>query len=148
MATGHFLTDRGKYNLTLGRLSTFKIGLCVAQNALADSAAKVALFNTVTDLLVTSSCTECSASGYARVALASLTRTEDDANTRVNFDAADVAFGALGTGQTIYGAFYYDATTDTNDTTRELISVDWFATPVPTNGGTYTYAIADFIRLS
>jgi hypothetical protein len=71
---------------------------------------------------------------------------EDDTNDRVNLDAADVSFGALATGQTIIGAFIYDATTDTNDTTRLLISVDWFAAGVPTNGGTITYAIADLYR--
>ena len=31
-------------------------------------------------------------------------------------------------------------------TTRLLISVDWFATGVTTNGGDFTYAIADLYR--
>jgi hypothetical protein len=66
----------------------------------------------------------------------------------VNLDYADVAFGTLATGQTIIGAFVYDPTTDTNDTTRDLIFVDWFTAGVPTNGGTFTYAIADLIRLA
>jgi hypothetical protein len=47
---------------------------------------------------------------------------------------------------TIYGAYFYDSTTDTNDTTRLLISVDFFATPITTNGGDFTYAIADLYR--
>lgn len=143
-----WLTNKGKYNLTLGRLSTFKIGLCVAFTASANTQALVADFNTVTDLLVTAACTECTLAGYARQALTSTTRTEDDTNDRVNFDAADIAWGTLPAGQTIYGAFIYDATVDTNDTTRELISVDWFTTPFTTNATTLTYAITDFIRLS
>ena len=147
MATGHWLTNRGKKNLLLGRGSTFKIGLLVgSQPATLDTAADVADLDTVTALLALA--TECTVGGYARIALTSFTATEDDTNDRVNIDFADVAFGALTAGETIYGAFIYDATTDTNDTTRELISIDWFATAIPTNGGTFTYAIADLIRAS
>lgn len=149
MATGHWLTNRGKKNLLLGRGSGFKIGLLVGtQPAAADTQVEVADLNTVNDLLVTAGATECSAGGYARQTLASFTSTEDDTNDRVNIDWADVAFGALATGQTVIGAFIYDPTTDTNDTTRELVSVDWFAAGVPTNGGTFTYAIADAYRLT
>lgn len=149
MATGHWLTNRGKKNLLLGRGTNFKIGLLVGtQPAAADTQAEVADFNTVNDLLVTAAATECSVGGYARQNLASFAATEDDTNDRVNIDWADVAFGALATGQTVIGAFIYDPTTDTNDTTRELISVDWFTAGVPTNGGTFTYAIADAYRLS
>ena len=149
MATGHWLTNRGKKNLLLGRGSTFKILLLVGtQPVAADTQVEVADLNTVNDLLVTAGATECSVGGYARQALATFTSTEDDTNDRVNLDFADVSFGALATGQTVIGAAIYDATTDTNDTTRELVSVDWFATGVPTNGGTFTYAIADLYRLS
>lgn len=149
MATGHWLTNRGKKNLLLGRGSGFKIGLLVGtQPAAADTQAEVADLNTVNDLLVTAGATECSVGGYARQNLASFAATEDDTNDRVNIDWGDVAFGALSTGQTIIGAFIYDPTTDTNDTTRDLISVDWFTAGVPTNGGTFTYAIADAYRLS
>lgn len=154
MATGHWLTNRGKKNLLLGRGTNFKIGLLVGtQPAAADTQLEVFQFNTVQDLLVTAGATECSAGGYARQTLTSFTATENDdgvtlANNYIKIDWADVAFGALATGQTIIGAFIYDPTTDTNDTTRELISVDWFTAGVPTNGGTFTYAIADAYRLS
>jgi hypothetical protein len=149
MATGHWLTNRGKKNLLLGRGSGFKIGLLVGtQPAAADTQAEVADLDNVNALLVTAGATECSAGGYARQTLASFAATEDDTNDRVNIDWADVAFGALATGQTVIGAFIYDPTTDTNDTTRDLVSVDWFAAGVPTNGGTFTYAIADAYRLT
>jgi hypothetical protein len=154
MATGHWLTNRGKLLLTQGNwddigATLIRVGLLVAsQPAAVDTQAEVADLNTVNDLLVVSGCTECSAAGYARQNLTRSNATEDDANDRVNIDAADVAFGTLATGQTLFGAFVYDATTDTNDTTRQLVSVDWFASTIPTNGGTFTYTIADLYRLS
>jgi len=151
MATGHWLTNRGKKNLLLGRGSGFNIGLLVGtQPAGLDTQDEVDALNTVAELLTTGTglATECTAAGYARQALASFAATEDDANNRVNIDWADVAFGTLATGQTIIGAFIYDDTVDTNDGTRELVSVDWFAAGVPTNGGTVTFAIADAYRLS
>ena len=53
------------------------------------------------------------------------------------------------TNNTLYGLFVYDATTDTNDTTRQLISVDWFAASITTNGGDLTYTPnTDLYRLS
>lgn len=151
MATGHWITNRGKKNLLLGRGSGFKIGLLVGtQPAALDTQDEVDALNIVSELLTTGTglATECTAGGYARQTLASFTALEDDTNNRVNIDWDNVAFGALATGQTIIGAFIYDATTDTNDGTRELVSVDWFASGVPTNGGTFTYAIADAYRLS
>lgn len=152
MATGHWFTNKGKLLNQQGAwddnaATTIRIGLLVGtQPAAADTAAKVADLNTVNDLLVTAGATECSVGGYARQNLSRTNAAEDDTNDRVNLDAADVAFGALATGQTIIGAFVYDATTDTNDTTRLLISVDWFAAGIPTNGGTITYAITDLYR--
>lgn len=154
MATGHWVTNRGKASLLLGRGTGYKIGLLVGtQPAAADTQLEVSQFNTVADLLVTAGATECTVSGYARQTMGTVTKTENDdavtlANNYVKIDWPDVAFGSLSTGQTIIGAFIYDATTDTNDTTRELVSVDWFATGVPTNGGTFTYAIADLYRAS
>lgn len=152
MATGHWFTNRGKLLVVQGAwdddaATLIRIGLLVgSQPAAADTAAEVADLNTVNDLLVTAAATECTAGGYARQNLSRSVAAEDDTNDRVNIDAADVPFGALATGQTIIGAFFYDATTDTNDTTRLLLSVDWFAAGVPTNGGTITYPIADLYR--
>jgi hypothetical protein len=159
MATGHMLTNRGKLLLMQGiwddaGASAIKLGFVQAQPVGVDTAVEVADLNTVTDLIVTAGATECNFTNYSAAPTRyTLTRTnaaEDDTNDRVNLDAADVVQASAGgaSNNTIYGAFYYDATTDTNDTTRILIGIDWFATPLTTNGGTFTYAIADFIRAS
>lgn len=140
MATGHWLTNRGKTNLLLGRGSTFKVGLLVGtQPAAADTQIEVADLDTVNALLVTAGATECSVGGYARVTWSGFTKTQSNANDRVDIIANSVSFGALSTGQTIIGAFVYDPTVDTSDSTRDLISVDWYPAGVPTNGGTYAW---------
>lgn len=153
MATGHFISNKGKLLLLQGAWdddtsALIRMGLMKVQGAAADTAVEVADLNTVTDLIVTSGCTECDFTNYARKNLSRTNAAEDDANDRVNLDAADVVWTAAGgaSNNTIVGAFFYDATTDTNDTTRLLISVDWFAASITTNGGDYTYAIADLYR--
>ena len=155
MATGNFLTNRGKLLLMQGiwddaGASAIKIGFVKLQPTGADTATEVADLNTVESLIVTAGATECDFTNYARASLTRTPASEDDTNDRVNLDASDVVIASAGgtTNNTIYGAFYYDATTDTNDTTRLLIGIDWFASPLTTNGGTFTYAIADFIRAS
>lgn len=155
MATGHFLANRGKLLLLQGAwdddaATIIRCALLKVQGAAADTAVEVADLNTMNDLIVTSGCTECDFTNYARKNLARTNAAEDDANDRVNLDAADIVWTAAGgaTNNTILGAAFYDATTDTNDTTRLLISVDWFAAGLPTNGGDVTYAIADLYRAS
>jgi hypothetical protein len=156
MATGHWLTNRGKLLLLQGAwddvgASIIRMGyLQTNQPAAVDTAAEVADLNTVNDLLVTAGCTEATFTNYARQNLSRSVVAEDDTNDRVNLDAADVTINSAGgaVNNTLYGAFFYDATTDTNDTTRLLISVDWFASPITTNGGNLTYAIADLYRAS
>ena len=155
MATGHMLTNRGKLLLMQGiwddaAASIIKMGLVKVQGAAADTAVEVADFNTVTDLVVTAGCTKCDFTNYVDKALVRSAAAEDDTNDRVNLDAGDIVWTAAGgaTNNTIVGAYFYDATTDTNDTTRLLLSVDWFASGVTTNGGDFTYAIADLYRAS
>jgi hypothetical protein len=63
-------------------------------------------------------------------------------------DASDLTWTAAPAGETIVGFFSYDATIDTNDGTRLLISVGWFASGVPLNGSDFTLTIADLIRAS
>ncbi len=149
------MTTRGGLLLTQGAwdddaATLIRMGLMKVQGAAADTQAEVRDLNTVTDLIVTSGCTECDFTNYARKNLSRSVASEDDANDRVNLDAADVVWTAAGgaTNNTILGAFFYDATTDTNDTTRILLSVDWFASSLTTNGGDVTYAIADLYRLA
>ena len=155
MATGHMLTNRGKLLLMQGHWddaggTAIKCGLVKVQPAAADTLAEVADLNTVNDLLVTAGATECDFTNYVRKTLTRSNATEDDTNDRVNMDASDVVWTAAGgaTNNTVLGMFWYDATTDTNDTTRLLMGVDWFATGTTTNGGDLTYAITDLIRAS
>lgn len=85
------------------------------------------------------------ASGYARVALSTKTVTENDTDDRADADADNVAFGALGTGGTIVGAFIYKHVT--NDTDSPVIAI-YDLTSTPTNGGTVTVNVADWLRVA
>jgi hypothetical protein len=148
----NFLTNRGKLNLLQGKwdslgASAVKVGLLKTSIGTgADTAAEVADFNTVADLLAATGVVEAAFAGYVRKSLTRTNATEDDTNDRVNMDASDVVWTAAPAGETIVGFFYYDATTDTNDTTRILWGVGWFASGVPTNGSDFTLTIADLIR--
>lgn len=155
MATGHWLTNRGKLSIVQGQwddagASAIKWLMVKSQTASVDTEAEVQDLNTVADLLATE--TECDFTNYARAALTRSAASEDDTNNRVNMDASDitiaVAGGASSGNNTIYGTGFYDATTDTNDTTRLLLSVDFLASPQNTNGGPITYAISDLYRAS
>jgi len=86
------------------------------------------------------------ASGYARVALTTETASEDDTNDWALIDCDDVAFGALGTGGTIVGAFIYIHTG--SDATAQLIGI-FDLTSTPTNGGTVTVTTPNgFLKLT
>lgn len=150
----HWLTNKGKMLLIQGQwddagASAIKIGLLKTSIGTgADTAAEVADLNTVTDLLAATGVVEAAFAGYVRKAMTRSNATEDDTNDRANMDASDVVWTAAPTGETIVGFFSYDATVDTNDTTRLLLSVGWFASGVPTNGSDFTLTINDFIRAS
>jgi len=139
-------TNKGKHLLATGALvmgtSTLQMGLLKTCANVATSTPDI---NFVTDMEAHADFAELTgASGYARVALTSVTSTEDDANDRDNSDAADVAFGALGAGATIVGAFIFKQVT--NDTDSPVIAI-YDLTSTPTNGGTVTVTVADFLRL-
>lgn len=130
--------------------SNIKMGLLQSpQPAGLDTLAEVSNVNFVADLVTTGTglATECTATGYGRQSMTRTNATEDDTNDRSNLDASDVSFGALGgaVNNTIVGTFTYDEGSGT-DATRPVISVDWWATGVPTNGGTFTVTIADHYR--
>jgi len=153
MATGFMFANKGK--LTLPKIwdtagaGIIKYGFVKVQAAAHDTVVEIADLNTVADLVAGGS-TECDFTNYARGALTRSAAVEDDTNDRVNYDASDIVIASAGgaTNNTIVGAFFYDSTTDTNDTTRLLLAVDWFASGFPTNGGQYTYAISDLFRVS
>jgi hypothetical protein len=111
-----------------------------------DTAAEVADLNTVTELLAVASVSEVTGGTYARLALSRTNATEDDANDRVNADAADLVFASGAAAQQTWGGFWYDATTDTNDGTRLVMGVFSFASAITFNGSTVTCTITDLFR--
>ena len=155
MATGHMPTNRGRLLVAQGAwddvaAGVIKCGLLRVQGAGALTQALVSDLNTVNDLIVTAASTECDFTNYVRKDLVRTAWTEDDANDRANAVAALLTWASAGgaTNNTVLGAFFYDASVDTNDTTRQLISVDWFAAGVPTNGANWSYdPSANFYRL-
>lgn len=151
----HYLTNRGKLLLMQGQwddagASAIKIGFLTGASipAAADTQAEINPLNTVGELLALSGVTEGTGALATRVALTRSASSEDDTNNRVNMDASNVTVSSVAAGQTIQGFFWYDATTDTNDTTRQLIGVVWFASGVPTNGSDFTVTINDLVRAS
>jgi hypothetical protein len=151
----HWLTNRGKLLLMQGHwddagATVIRLGLLAgaAIPAAIDTEAEVQDLNTVDDLLVLTGVDEPVAGWYSRKNLTRTNAAEDDTNNRVNLDAADVTWTAATAGTSIYGAFWYDATTDTTDVTRLLMGVITFASVVPTNGSDLTLTIADLVRAS
>jgi hypothetical protein len=150
----HWLTNRGKLLLLQGAwddagATAIDIGLLVgaAVPAAIDTEAEVQDVATVSAFLALTGVDEPVGGWYTRKDLTRTNATQDDTNNRVNMDASNVTWTAATAGETIYGAFWYDATTDTNDTTRQLCGVITF-TPVPLNGSDFTLTITDFVRAS
>lgn len=80
------------------------------------------------------------ASGYARVALTGEAATNaGPTNDWTLIDSDDVAFGALGTGDTIVGYFIFVHTG--SDATASVLQMGSL-TSTPTNGGTVTVTTA------
>jgi len=81
-----------------------------------------------------------------RIALASLTVTQDDTNDRANLDAANVVFAAAA-GVTARAVVIYDHAAGGSDSARYLICGSSTGLPQPMDGG-LTIAIADWARLT
>lgn len=105
--------------------------------------------DTVAALLAVGSVAECDFTNYTRKTLASVTRTVDDTNNRVAFDAADVTWTAAGgaTNNTPAAAVIYLFVTNDSDSVP-LSYHDTNFGSVATNGGDFTVAIADYARVS
>jgi len=157
----HWLTNRGKLLLLQGAwddagATALRMGLLSGASipAAIDTEAEVQDVATVSAFLALTGVDEPAGGWYTGQGTAgrlNLTRTnaaQDDTNNRVNMDASDLTWTAATAGDNIYGAFWYDATTDTNDTTRQLCGVITFASVVPTNGSNLTVTITDLIRAS
>lgn len=165
MATGHFLTNRGKYLLTKGEWDTAAAGaikcgyIQASQNAAYDTAVEVAQLNFVANLLNTTPpssgaaglAQEANFSGYSRFTLTRTSAVEDDTNNRVNFSCSTswtITSAGGTTNNTLYGVFFYTTSTGTTDADYPLLSIDWFTAPITTNGGSLTYALNDIYRAS
>lgn len=151
----HWLTNKGKFLLMQGHwddagATVIRLGLLTGASvpAAIDTEAEIQDLNTVGELLALSGVAETTGAWYSRKNLSRSNVTEDDTNNRANMDASDVTWTAATAGQTIYGAFWYDATTDTNDTTRLLMGLITFTSPVPTNGSDLVLTINDLVRAS
>ncbi|MEN0069420.1 MAG: hypothetical protein AAGC63_00285, partial [Propionicimonas sp.] len=136
--------------------TALRVGLLAGSSipAAMDTEAEIQDLATVDALLALTGVDEPTASWYTgagtagRLNLSRTNATQDDTNNRVNMDAANLTWSAAAVGTTIYGAFVYDATTDTSDTTRQLISVITLPTPIPTNGSDLVLQINDLFRAS
>jgi hypothetical protein len=154
----HWISNRGKLFYLQGGwddagATAVRLGLIVGSSvpAAMDTEAEVQDLNTVAELLALTGVDEPTGGWYSRQNLSRTNAAEDDTNNRVNLDAADVTFtaAAVNGGEThACGVFVYDATTDTNDTTRQLLDVITLTTPVAFNGSNLTLAIADLLRAS
>lgn len=153
----HYLTNRGKLLLIQGLWddagsSAVKIGLLEGSSvpAAIDTEAEIQDLDTVGALLALTSVDEPAGSWYARKSLTRSASSEDDTNNRVNMDADDVTWDDADTSEEthVYGGFWYDATTDTNDTSRLLCGVFTFSSAVALNGSDLTLTISDLVRAS
>lgn len=88
--------------------------------------------------------------GYARKQLASKTATEDDANDRLNLDAADITWTAVGDGaQTARIAVVYRRVGADDSTPADDDVIAWIDfTDTVLNGGDFVLQIADLLRLT
>jgi hypothetical protein len=149
----HWLTNRGKLRLMQGvwddaGATVVRVGLLegAAIPAAIDSEAEVQDLDTIAALLALTGVDEPVSAWYTgqgtagRLNLARTNAAEDDANNRVNLDAANLTWTAATAGDDIYGAFWYDSTDDS------LCGVITFAAAVPTNGSDLTLTITDFVR--
>jgi hypothetical protein len=145
MAVG--FTNKGKHLFATGAIvpgtTDIRMGLL---STCAGLAASAAIINFVSDMEASANFAELTgASGYARVALTTVTATEVDGSNWSAVDSADVSFGALGAGGTIVGAFIYKY--NAADSAAEVICI-YDLTSTPTNGGTVTVTVADWARVT
>lgn len=151
----HWLSNRGKLLLLQGHwddagATLIRIGLLAgaAVPAAIDTEAEIQDLNTVAELLALTGVDEpvgVWTPAYARKNLARTNAAEDDTNNRVGLAFATVTWTSAAAGESIYGAFWYDATTDTNDTTRLFMGLATF-TAVPLNGSDFALTDGDLVR--
>ncbi len=153
----HWMTNRGKLLIAQGAWddaggTVFRMGLLSNGTGTVptaiDTEGEIQDMAFVSTLLAAAN-EECAVSGYSRQNLSRTNAAQDDTNNRANLVAAAVVFTTLATGTIIYGGFIYEATTDTNDGTRQLVSVFTLSPTIPTNGSNVTITPAtDLYRVA
>jgi hypothetical protein len=83
---------------------------------------------------------EVTAVSYERATLISGTRTVDNTNNLIRYDANDPSFGSPVSGETVYGMVAFKSGTSDADST--LIAYYPFTTPVPTASSTFTVTLS------
>lgn len=139
------VTNKGKYLLATGAIvpgtSDLRMGLLKTLAAHTN----VPEVNFVSDMESHADFAELTAGGYGRIALTSEAATENDgALDYASIDSDNVAFGAIAAGETIVGAFIFKFVT--NDADSPVLAIYDLAS-TPTNGGTVTVNVADFLRV-
>jgi hypothetical protein len=144
------LTNKGKQYLLQGKWETGSGTTIMArlisgtQNTAALTAATVADLDFVSQVFANGSVepTSGTLTNYVPKTLTRVNATEDDTNDRSDLDASDIVWTALGgaANLTLIGLCVYDNAGGT-DASKILLSIDWFASPITTNGGDLTYAI-------
>jgi hypothetical protein len=136
--------NRGKTRLTNGstNAATSDLRMLLIAGASLPAGWSNPDLNTVADLAAVSGVTI----HTERIALASLTVTQDDTNDRANLDAANVVFAAS-VGNTARAAVIYDHAAGGADNVRYLICGSSTGFPLALDGG-LTVAIADWARLT
>lgn len=152
----HWLTNRGKTLLLQGQWddaggTVLRMGLLLgsAVPAAMDTEAEVQDLNTVGELLALTGVDEPAQPWYARKNMARTNAAEDDTNNRVGLAIATITWAAAapGGGEThVFGGYWYDATTDTNDTSRLLMGVWTLGTALALNGSDIGITGLDLVR--
>lgn len=126
----NLVTNKCKYELMTGDANLDAADLRVL---LLKSGTPTVDTNVIND--ITPGTNESTATGYARLALANETVTEDDTNDFAYLDADDAAFGALSGSESITWALMYRHTG--SDATAPVYAA-YDVTDTPVNGSTVT----------
>lgn len=131
------VANRGKFIVFSDGLTTADVRMCVFTGTQVGT--NDPDLNTVADLEAVTGVTVLA----ERVVLASVTITEDDANNRVNVDAANLAFSPV-VATSAQGVAIYEEGGAT-DATRPLIAIYTTGFPVAMDGG-LNITINDWLR--
>lgn len=133
------VTNRGKYLLATVGVDNLDLRACIVTGT------QTGIHNVDLDTVAELDAVASVSIHSERLALDTVTATQDDNNDRVNIDAANLSFAAASgvTAQAV--AIYHEA--DSSDADRELISVHSTGFPQPVDGG-LNVTINDFLRIS